>query len=325
MTAEGSVGGAAAQSLSKQRDADHEKFETKKAQIKADAERGQKRIDDKFDGAEVQADKDQQFRAATVGLVTAADFNRLREVSERRDSDADALPSPDAKSKTTKASKKKKKKMMSTLSFADDEDQDDGDMEPSPVKKKSKKDTSVDTSFLPDKDRAATLATEERRLKREWTDSQALIKSEKLAITFSYWDGSGHRREIVVTKGSTVGEFLDAASGDLQKEFREVGGADTLMYVKEDLMLPQDITFYDLISTKARGKSGPLFKFDVSSDIQFGAAAAADARVERDDSHPGKVVDRRWYERNKHIFPASRWENWDPAKNYSRAAFSDGK
>ena len=103
-------------------------------------------------------------------------------------------------------------------------------MEPSPVKKKSKKDTSVDTSFLPDKDRAATLATEERRLKREWTDSQALIKSEKLAVTFSYWDGSGHRREIVVTKGSTVGEFLDAASGDLQKEFREVGGADTLMY-----------------------------------------------------------------------------------------------
>lgn len=25
-------------------------------------------------------------------------------------------------------------------------------------------------------------------------------------------------------------------------------------------------------------------------------------------SHPGKIVDRKWYERNKHIFPASRWE-----------------
>ncbi len=25
-------------------------------------------------------------------------------------------------------------------------------------------------------------------------------------------------------------------------------------------------------------------------------------------SHPGKIVERHWYERNKHIFPASRWE-----------------
>lgn len=26
----------------------------------------------------------------------------------------------------------------------------------------------------------------------------------------------------------------------------------------------------------------------------------------------GKVAERRWYERNKHIFPASRWEVYDP-------------
>ena len=25
----------------------------------------------------------------------------------------------------------------------------------------------------------------------------------------------------------------------------------------------------------------------------------------------GKVVDRHWYNRNKHIFPASRWETYD--------------
>jgi protein FAM50 len=37
-----------------------------------------------------------------------------------------------------------------------------------------------------------------------------------------------------------------------------------------------------------------------------------DARIEKDESHPGKVVERRWYERNKHIFPASRWEIYDP-------------
>ena len=34
----------------------------------------------------------------------------------------------------------------------------------------------------------------------------------------------------------------------------------------------------------------------------------ADATKEKDESHAGKVVERSWYQRNKHIFPASRWE-----------------
>lgn len=32
----------------------------------------------------------------------------------------------------------------------------------------------------------------------------------------------------------------------------------------------------------------------------------------------GKVVDRHWYNRNKHIFPASRWELFDPEKQFDR-------
>ena len=55
---------------------------------------------------------------------------------------------------------------------------------------------------------------------------------------------------------------------------------------------------------KARGKSGPLFNFDVHDDVRL----LADATVEKDESHAGKVVERSYYQRNKHIFPASRWE-----------------
>ena len=74
---------------------------------------------------------------------------------------------------------------------------------------------------------------------------------------------------------------------DLAKEFREMGNvsSDALLYVKEDLIIPQDISFYDLIATRARGKSGPLFNFDVHDDVRLGAV---DARVEKDESHPGK-------------------------------------
>ena len=42
------------------------------------------------------------------------------------------------------------------------------------------------------------------------------------------------------------------------------------MYIKEDLIIPGDYTFYDLIKTKARGKSGPLFHFDVHEDLRVG-------------------------------------------------------
>jgi protein FAM50 len=76
-----------------------------------------------------------------------------------------------------------------------------------------------------------------------------------------------------------------------------------------------------LIVTKARGKSGPLFHFDVHDDVRVGPV---DTRVEKDESHPGKVVERRWYERNKHIFPASRWEVYDPAKNYGTYTIGGG-
>jgi protein FAM50 len=36
-----------------------------------------------------------------------------------------------------------------------------------------------------------------------------------------------------------------------------------------------------------------------------------------------KVVDRRWYERNKHIFPASVWEDYDPGKDYTKGRRKD--
>ncbi len=81
-----------------------------------------------------------------------------------------------------------------------------------------------------------------------------------------------------------------------------------MMYVKEDLILPHSVTFYSLIKNKARGKSGPLFHFDVHDDVRL----QGDARIEKDESHAGKVVDRHWYDKNKHIFPASRWEVFDP-------------
>lgn len=35
------------------------------------------------------------------------------------------------------------------------------------------------------------------------------------------------------------------------------------------------------------------------------------------------TIFRSWYERNKHIFPASRWEPFDPTKTYDKYTISD--
>ena len=137
---------------------------------------------------------------------------------------------------------------------------------------------------------------------------QRKLKDETIEVTYSYWDGSGHRNTVQVTKGTTIGDFLNVVRKE-HKEIRQVS-PDTLMFIKEDLIIPQHFTFYDLIVSKAQGKTGALFDFTVRDDIRM----MNDATVARDETHAGKVCERRWFERNKHVHPASRWEVYDPSK-----------
>ena len=135
----------------------------------------------------------------------------------------------------------------------------------------------VDTSFLPDRDREEADRKERERLKQLWLEEQERIKEEIIEVTYSYYDGSGHRRSLKLKKGTTIEKFLDA----VRKEFKQLRGlsVDELLYIKEDLIIPQHFSFYDLIVTKARGKSGPLFHFDVHEDVRM----LADAKLEKDE------------------------------------------
>ena len=44
----------------------------------------------------------------------------------------------------------------------------------------------------------------------------------------------------------------------------------------------------------------------------------------RDDPTLTKVVDRRWYKKNQHIYPASTWQEFDPEKDYAAEIRRDG-
>lgn len=223
-----------------------------------------------------------------------------------------------------KVKKRKKSAKATTLSFALDDDGDTADSTSGTAtpnnganaeaqqRKKFRKNPTVDTSFLPDREREDAERREREHLRQEWLKRQEDMKKEEIEITYSYWDGSGHRRSVTCKKGDDVAAFLERC----RHQFPELRGVnvDNLMYIKEDLIIPHHHTFYDFIINKARGKSGPLFNFDVHDDVRL----LADATKEKDESHAGKVVERSWYQRNKHIFPASRWEVFDPEKSYGK-------
>ncbi|EFJ47279.1 hypothetical protein VOLCADRAFT_61744 [Volvox carteri f. nagariensis] len=306
--------------MEKQREEQRKKFEALQKQTKDQADAAGLR---QF-GASTEEALEHAFKNETVGLVTKAEFIQKRttlqerlEEEHRRKAEADE----DAASREREKRKRAKEARKPKLSFLVDEDGGDGEEgdpatapPPPPPFAKFGKDPTVATDFLPDKDRERLEAEMRAALRKEWQLAQDAIKSEPLAITYSYWNGTGHRRNITIKKGDSIGNFLKAVREQLAPEFRELRhvGMDNLMYIKEDLIMPHHHTFYDLIVNKARGKSGPLFDFSVREDIRV----TNDATQEKQDSHAGKVVERHWYDKNKHIFPASRWEIYDPEKKY---------
>ncbi|XP_043792887.1 protein FAM50 homolog [Apis laboriosa] len=282
---------------------------------------------------------EQQLKTSTIGLVTLNEMKAKQEniVKERERKLAQKEREKEQEKERAlaakQAEKNKQKKQIQALSFNLYEDEAEfleGETEKSeilkdndigPVIKKIKKNPDVDTSFLPDREREEEENRLREELRQEWARKQNALKEEEIEITFSYWDGSGHRRSVIMKKGNSIYQLLQRCLEVLRREFSELKTimADQLMYVKEDLILPHHYTFYDFIVTKARGKSGPLFTFDVHDDIRV----MHDASVETEESHAGKVLLRSWYERNKHIFPASRWEPFDPTKSYDKYTVSD--
>lgn len=201
----------------------------------------------------------------------------------------------------------------------------------------------MDTSFLPDRDREEEERILREKLRQEWVEKQQKLKNEEVDLVFSYWDGSGHRRSMRIKKRTTIQMFLTKALEILRREnaFNELKTAsvDQLIFVKDDVILPQHYSFYDLIVTRARGRTGPLFLFTEmmklpTAIVEVPATATTTTGLSTTDgapaapatnegvaagssSHAGKICLRSWYERNKHIFPACRWEPYDPEKRWS--------
>ncbi|PIK42449.1 FAM50-like protein [Apostichopus japonicus] len=320
--------------LIKRRELQKEQLEKMKQKIEQDNVAAIQHIGAKFSSHYDAVE--QQLKSSTIGLVTLDQMKAKREdLIKEREQKLARLAKEDKESRKSKKKKRKQKSSVLSFEFQDDEEEgeeehdddkevkideetpeDSNEKEKGVKKRRIGKNPDVDTSFLPDRDREEEENKQREQLRKEWIAKQETLKAQEIEITYSYWDGSGHRRSVKMKKGDTMQRFLMKCLESLRRDFHELKAVtvEQMMYIKEDLIIPHHYSFYDFIVTKARGKSGPLFNFDVHDDIRL----VQDATKEKDESHAGKVVLRNWYERNKHIFPASRWEPYDPEKKWDK-------
>ncbi|KAH6857002.1 XAP5, circadian clock regulator-domain-containing protein [Chaetomium sp. MPI-CAGE-AT-0009] len=187
-------------------------------------------------------------------------------------------------------------------------------------------------------------AAEREVLRKEFLLLQTAVKATEIAIPFVFYDGTNIPGGVVrVKKGDFTWVFLDKSrkvgaqlgvgadkSANARRDWARVS-VDDLMLVRGTMIIPHHYEFYFFIINKTMGPNNKLL-FDYSAEAtptQPAAGGPSAAGISRapgiselegasDDPTITKVVDRRWYQRNKHIYPANVWQDFDPEKDYSK-------
>ncbi|KAI9728184.1 MAG: hypothetical protein M1828_004645 [Chrysothrix sp. TS-e1954] len=190
------------------------------------------------------------------------------------------------------------------------------------------------------------------RLRKDFLLKQEAVKSTEILVPFVFYDGTNIPGGVCkMKKGDPMWLFLDRSRkvgaelgvGGADKSKREWArvGVDDLMLVRGDIIIPHHYDFYYFISGAMQGFQGPLFRYTshVEPPVEVSKVARSageDIPVKKvpkttklegfdHDATQTKVVDRRWYEKHKHIYPASIWEEFDPNKDYTSGIRKDPK
>ena len=202
---------------------------------------------------------EEAFKAETVGLVEHSAFVEKRQTVEqrvlqqqleaKRKAESAALARREEKRRKQTEQRRKQSKLTFDVDDEEEEEEEEQQQQQQGQEEEQKRAESgaaagehdaapaaakrprlgkcpdVPTDFLPDRDREAEEARLRAQLKEEYLLEVARVKAEPLDITYSYWDGGGHRRCVTVTKGASIGEFLSACLAQLAPEFRALRAA----------------------------------------------------------------------------------------------------
>ncbi|PTB67624.1 XAP5-domain-containing protein [Trichoderma citrinoviride] len=183
-------------------------------------------------------------------------------------------------------------------------------------------------------------AAEREALRREFVALQEAVKATEIAIPFVFYDGAnipggtvrmkkGDFVWVFLDKGRKVGAELGVGEQTNAQRAWARAGVDDLMLVRGTVIIPHHYDFYYFIVNKTTGPGGKrLFDYSAEAPIRPSSTDDSEAAKARqpdistlegynEDPTLTKVVDRRWYERHKHIYPASTWQEFDPEMDYS--------
>ncbi|KAI6226204.1 Protein FAM50-like protein [Aphelenchoides fujianensis] len=296
--------------ISQQRERTKEDIEKQKKKLEEERQQYRNTIQTKFTTNVDQTEE--KLKAATVGLVTLDEMKeRTKELLQQADDIVTGKANATSDSAVSSSSNLQPAVQKRVLSFGGFDDEEDEEPVVIP-KKRLGMDPTVDTTFLPDKDREAALIKRKEELAQEWRALQEKEKNEEILVAFCYFDGSSRRKDTKMKKGATIGQFLQKAAEMFRREFTELRTATTENLMRTSI-IPHHFTFQDFIVAKVMGKTGPLWQFECAGEIRV----RQDAALDIGEAHP--VVLRSWYEKNKHIYPASRWEPFVAGKEYKRA------
>ena len=220
--------------LQKKREIQQEEIEIKKRKL-ADGLKVEN-MEAKFSAHYDAVEND--LKASTVGLVTVKEMktrqeNAMMEYEKQLAmKNSQELKLLKKEEKAREKARKKQSQQIKALSFnmndndeeeeEEEEEEDAKEDEDMLKKKRFGKNPDVDTSFLPDVERDEEENKLREELRQEWQESQRKLKAEEIEITFSYWDGSGHRRMTTMKKGQSIYQFLQKSLEDLRPDFPEL-------------------------------------------------------------------------------------------------------
>jgi protein FAM50 len=192
------------------------------------------------------------------------------------------------------------------------------------------------------------------QLRKEFLAMQEVVKLTEMAIPFVFYDGTNIPGGICrIKKGEHVWLFLDKArkvgaemgvGADLSRKGWARISVDDLMLVRGDIIIPHHYEFYYFLANKSMAFHGRIFPYSAEATSATPAPIEDDGtydpmksrRKDKASQFPSedlegfsdepsltKVVDRRWYEKNKHIYPATLWEEFDATKDYTTGQRKD--
>lgn len=262
-------------------------------------------------------DLNKKLAKDTVGLVHLNQFQKIREDIET-DKNRE-------KEEEEKKRKLLKKQAASRLSFEANFEEEEEDLFDRKRSKRLGADPTVKSYFEASDYAAATNAALDSSKARQ--EQEKLTRYEKrkaipVRLTLSFYDGADHRFCVDFKRGDGLREVLKKC----QNEYGPLRGVllENLMFVKENLILPLEMSVFDLeeLGALKDGGRGPyansdLFSFllQKSTHNSVVEASTSEEMIETDASRNAKICTIAWFERNKHLVPAKYWIPFDPSKH----------